>query len=177
MKTLNTYINEWKINGKSIENIDKEDHSKYFNSKYFIYKIDKEEKFKIFETEWPQYDYYARKVYVNGEHIFVDYGRTEDYYDPGEYEIEIKDINNINNCDGMFWGCHDLISVPYFDTSKVRNFKYMFDGCSSLENVPLLNIKNAVNMENMFDGCNRLNTKTKNSWSKIYDFIKRDKKI
>jgi len=168
MKTLAQHINEWKLNDQSAKTIDK----KSYYSNYFIYKIyGNEQIIKIFDQDWPQFNNYKDKVYINGKHVELDnHGRTTNLYKQGEYKIEIKDINDVINCRWMFYTCKQLVSVPLFDTSNVKNMYCMFMECINLESVPLLNTSKVVNMDSMFYECHNLNEETIQEWSKIYDF-------
>jgi surface protein len=58
----------------------------------------------------------------------------------------------------MFNECHNLTTVPLFDTSNVTNMKDMFYECNNLTNVPLFNTSNVTNMQRMFYECNDLTT-------------------
>ena len=151
MKTLNTYINEWRANTNTVSHIKKQ------NLQYFIYKNDEKSVMSIFDKDWPQFKYYKDKVYIDGEQVTIGSdGWTVKQYEKGIYEIEIKDINNITNCYKMFNYCYDLISVPWFDTSKVKNMSWMFAGCQRLEEISLFDTSNVENMRAMFCGCKTL---------------------
>ena len=187
MKTLNTYINEWKANTSTVSSIKK--------TQYFVYNLYKRGNIKFFDEHWPQLDDYINKVYINGENINVyDNGWSVKGYDKGTYEVYIKDIDNVTTCEYMFYNCTELISVPLFDTSKVKymnsmfeecnnleevpkfdtsnveNMEYMFVDCNYLKIVPLFNINNCNNMNEMFLDCYELSEETKNMWSKVYNF-------
>ena len=163
MKTLNTYITEWKANSSTVFDI------KHNNK--FIYKVKNNSEIKIFGDSWPQIKNYKYKVYIDGKHIELDdYGWTIKKYESGTYIVDIKDIDNVTNCQCMFYFCDQLISVPLFDTSKVDDMWQMFFRCKNLKNVPLLNTNKVESMTEMFAECDNLNEKTKNIWSKLYDF-------
>ena len=167
MKTLKQHIEEKLIINKDF---------KYINN-YFLYKIDKEEKIKIFHYNWTEWSKYIHNVYINGEHINLDgLGRTEKIYKPGTYEVKIKDIDDITNCGGMFSYCNQLINVPLFDTSKVINMRWMFSDCFKLEEVPLFDTSKVKDMEGMFGKCYNLSDETKELWTTIYDFENDDKR-
>jgi len=153
MKQLSNYINEWKINGKSIENIDKEDFSKCF-----IYELDKEDYIHVFGyyegTYWKPYDKYRNNVYINGKHEELDDAcETEKLFPPGQYKVYIKGINEVTTCNDMFLCCEQLVSVPLFETNNVKDFNNMFNGCSKLKHVPKLNLSSARLTYWMFGDC------------------------
>jgi len=191
MKRLNTYINEWKINDKSIENIDQ--------LKYFIYNnesvLEGDIQIKLFGTNWYEHHKYEDKIYINGEHVEIDayHGRTIKEYPQGIYRVYIKDIDNVTDCTQMFensdivsiplfniskvksmfkmfYGCDKLTSVPKFDTRNAMTMNMMFKFCDNLKEVPLFNNPNAIAMVDMFANCEKLSKKTIQQWSKIYDF-------
>ena len=196
MKRLNNYIYEWKANTNTMSSIEKHD------IQYFVYNIKIKNLIKIFNSNWTQFKFYKDKVYINGEHVKLnDYGRTTDLYNPGTYMVEIKDIDEIINCDYMFYECDQLVSVPLFDTSKVKYMKGMFFNCIKLEKVPLFDTSNVITMYGMFHECEKLknvpkfnidnvndlnfifykcpnlNRITINNWSSVYDFETHKQKI
>ena len=185
MKTLNRYINEtltclhskhineWKANNKNVSSIWEQ---------YFVYKIDENEptsRLKIISNACEGFKTHKNNVYVNGKRITLDPGGyyISDNFSPGIYNVLLPSLlENITNCFYMFYGCENLISVPFIDTSKVHNMYCMFKNCERLQNVPLFNTSKVKNMSLMFYGCNNLNEQTKQEWSQIYDFEKDDKK-
>jgi len=162
MKTLNNYINEWKLNDQSSKTID---YKKQY-TKFFIYKLTKEiiEQFQskqlyIFGSNWAQLKDYRNKVYINGEHVKIDNaGGTEKEYELGEYKVFIEDLNNVKTCTCMFDACDSLIKATFFDTSKVKEMHAMFSSCINLKEVPLYNTENVKNMSYMFNQCCSLET-------------------
>lgn len=138
MKNLTTYINE---NFKISKN------TSVFDGK-FIYKPETYGAIKIFDADWPQYNDFKGNVYIKGEHVELNEGWTTENYDAGEYEVEVKDIYKVTDCEGMFWDCDELTTVPLFLRNKT------------------------INMSNMFYGCNLLDKETHRLWKKIYDFEK-----
>lgn len=151
------------------------------------------------EPEWPLFSNYKDKVYINGEHVKLKYsGETEDEFPEGEYKIYIDDLSGIETCFRMFWCCKQLISVPFFDTSKCTNMKmmfsncenllkvpefdtrnvenmtYMFFNCQNIESIPLFNLKKINKIGNggcaIFNYCFKLNNETKKAWDKVYNF-------
>ena len=187
MKTLNTYITEWKAKTSTMSSI---------NTQCFIYKLKPYyHKIKIFNIRWAQFEEYKDKVYINGKHVKIDNnGLTLNDYEPGTYKVYIEDIDNVTNCHCMFYDCIHLISVPLFDTSKVENMSAMFCNCCELTNVPLFDTSNCEGMYQMFYRCKKLknvplfdtskvvdayqmfydcdslNEQTKQEWSSVYDF-------
>ena len=108
MKDLTTYINEnFKISKTT----------SVFDGK-FIYKPTTYGAIKIFDSDWSQYNDFKDNVYIQGEHVELDAGWTTENYDAGEYEFEIKYIYKVTDCEGMFWDCYELATVPLFVTNK-----------------------------------------------------------
>ena len=151
MKTLNTYITEWRANSSTVSSIE------LYNK--FLYRLKNDAQIKIFDPDWPLFNAYKDKVYIDDEHIELDdYGNTIEEYTGSMtyYEVEIKDINNITNCLYMFYECNQLVFVSLFDTSMVENMFNMFYGCSRLEEVTGLDTSNVNDMYGMFQGCKSL---------------------
>ena len=77
----------------------------------------------------------------------------------GEHEIKFKCnkcIQQITNCNKMFYNCSGLTSIEFsdnFDTSNVTDMSYMFCGCSALTSLDVssFDTSNVTNMENMFN--------------------------
>ena len=153
MKTLNTYINEWKATDKSFKHIKLKT--------YFVYNqsvMNYDSPIKIFNNFWKQFNNYKDKVYdIYGHNVELDTsGYTKNYYSFGEHKFYIEDIDYITDCSTMFSDCVQLIKVPLFDTNKVINMYHMFNNCYSLEEVPLFNTVNVELMNAMFQGCHKL---------------------
>ena len=78
MKTLNDYITEWKASSSNASSINA--------GPYFIYKTETYGSIRIFNSIWPQFDYYKDKAYLNGEKINIDkFGYTEEGYSKGTH--------------------------------------------------------------------------------------------
>ena len=194
MKTLQTYVNEWKANDLNVPSIKK-------TSLYLTYKLKEKDYISVFGMFWPLLDEYRDKIYIKDKQIklYHNNGNTVEKYDPGTYEIEIKDIDKVTNCSHMFFACKELVKISLFDTSKVTDMKNMFTYCENLESVPKFNTKNVKDMNSMFANCyklkevplfdtsnvrimicmftkcDNLNEKTKREWSKVYNFKKNTK--
>lgn len=173
MKTLNNYINEWKANTKNVSSIGKQ---------YFVYEIDKNEQtssLKIISNACEGFKTHKNHVYVNGKRVTLDPGGyyISDNLSPGIYYVLLPSLlENITNCFYMFFGCANLVSVPFMDTSNSINMYCMFKSCKKLKNVPLFNTNKVKNMSAMFQGCDNLSEETKHKWSQVYDFKKQDMK-
>ena len=168
MKTLNNYITEWKVSADNIY---------MFKGTCFIYKLTTNTKIKIFDKDWAQFKDYKDKVYINRKHVKIDdNGNSIIKFKPGTCYVEIKDIDNVTNCQYMFFDCTDLVEVPLFDTSKVKNMYSMFYHCVNLREVPLFNISKVKDIDGMFYQCYKLSDETRQNWLQIYDFIKNNKK-
>jgi len=163
MKTLNKYISEWKINNQSMKNVDDD-------KRYFIYNHESGY-IKIFDHDFAEIKNYEDKVYINGEQANIERGWTEATYKKGTYNVYIKDLEKITNCKFMFWGCDELEYVPKINNSKkIISTMGMFSKCKILKSVPLFKVTDENTLCDMFKGCDKLDKKTKQDWSEIYDF-------
>lgn len=171
-----------------------------YKTPFFVYKLDETDYIRVFNPNWAEYHKFKNHVYLNGEHLTLNSGKTSEKYGPGKYNIEILNIDEIFTCNAMFLDCAQLSIVPEFDTHKVSEMCFMFENCKNLisipefdttnvvlmqkmfancvniSDVPLIHINRDCNMYYMFIGCNRLSNETKHQWSQIYDFNKHIKK-
>ena len=125
--------------------------------------------------DFPQFDFYKERCYVNGEKVHLSFNGVinNDWKDKETVNVMIEDLDQIDSCASMFWGCISLVSVPWFDTSRVTDMSSMFYRCISLVSVPLFDttgIRPAC-LTDMFNKCNSLSEETKHEWSSVYDFI------
>ena len=58
----------------------------------------------------------------------------------------------------MFYGCKEMITVPYFDTSKVTSMERMFYGCKEMITVPNFDTSKVTNFGDMFTSCRKMIT-------------------
>ena len=75
--------------------------------------------------------------------------------------IQIKLVwdKNINECENMFKGCTNIISVDLSNSNiKCKKMNSMFEGCTKLKKVILKNVQtsNVEDMSSMFSGCVQL---------------------
>ena len=147
--------------------------------------------------DFPQYNFYKERCYVNGEKVKLDkYGTVENkWFDKRTVNVIIKDLDQLGeSCKGMFYWCESLVSVPQFDTSMVTDMRGMFFECESLVSVPkfdtgrvidmmamfctclslgsvpLFNISRVTDMNYMFQRCYSLSKETIQEWSSVYNF-------
>lgn len=87
------------------------------------------------------------------------------YYDSSSRTINIvttaEFIKMPSNCDYMFAGCSQLLSISgieYLDMSNVESMAYMFRGCESLPNLNLESFDTGKvgSIESMFEDCELL---------------------
>ena len=165
------YLNEVLLNWNSEDkiqdnNIIKSSDIKDKIDQYFIHIIfpyDEKKSLRIFNNEWPLFRFYRDKVYINNKQVPLnDEGWVQDpdtghviEFKPGEHRIYIKDIDQVINCNKMFYHCMKLWKVPLFDTSKVKDMSHMFE-CTRIETVPEFNTVNVQNMNYMFYVCPHL---------------------
>jgi surface protein len=92
------------------------------------------------------------------------------YFNDGGDKLKIKTIEQWGNvgilsCQGMFWGCSNLVGnyTDYPDTSNVTNMASMFRGCSSFnQSVSNFDTSNVTNMDSMFNSCSIFNQSVSN---------------
>ena len=110
--------------------------------------------------DFPLYNFYKERCYVNGEKVVLDkYGTTENKWKDREtVDVIIEDLNQLGgSCKFMFANCESLVSIPAsFDTSGVTDMESMFYNCKYLESIPLFDTSNVADMESMFGWCNSL---------------------
>lgn len=156
MKSLNTYINEWK-------------YSKSSN-------VESQTVFKeVPKTRDDLNRIIIKRLHDNGERPFlldIDTSNIDDFsnlFSAYHYlrsngihssviryiDISTWNTSNVKNMSNMFEGCARLKDIKLsFDTSNVENMSGMFYGCKSLEylNLPF-NTSKLKNVNHMFSGC------------------------
>ena len=75
-------------------------------------------------------------------------------------KVYFANIDSISNCEEMFRGCNNLITVDFskFNTSSVTTMRSMFYGCSNLTSLDLSNFNTSAvtDMSQMFRDCSRI---------------------
>ena len=122
--------------------------------------------------DFPQYNFYRDRCYVNGEKVELIRGTTKNKWkDQKTVNVTIEDLDQLGkSCKCMFNRCESLVSVPLFDTSNVAYISSMFYACNSLVSVPLFDTSNILGMDDMFAYCKSLSEETKQAWSSVYNF-------
>ena len=180
-KILNRILIEWNDSGIEDNGIIKSSDVKHkFDAKFVYFHPGGNTHINIFNSDWPLFNEYRNKVYLNGELIELDYiGNTISDFNPGLYEIYIENLEKIDNCNSMFC-VTDLYECPLWNTSKISDFHCMFSECrcknlpvfnlsSALDisymcsdgfwvTIPMLDVTNVINMGDMFSGCQSLQT-------------------
>ena len=146
-RLLNEVLIEWNESSKDdSDNVFlKSEDIKESLDQYFIYRLDKKRKTKIFNNEvslqypWLEFEKYRDKVWINGKHIKLDnQGFTVDEFEPREYKVYIEDIDKITNTDSMFWNCPDLVSafIPR-GTNQINSGHFIFGNCGNLKDISI----------------------------------------
>jgi len=174
MKTLNTYINEWKLTDDS--------NVEYVVNKYFPETYEELRQIVIdkYEDVLTQHGKYLdlRDINVSKINTLGDYRSTSPYSGYGLFykfsEIEIIDTTgwntkNVTDCRCLFDACYKLKEIRGIDTwdvSNVKIFSYMFNDCYSLTKLDLSKwkLKSVEEMDSMFSGCKNLR-QIKNDWN------------
>ena len=142
---LNEVLLNWGDPDENIQdnNIIKSSDIKSQINQYFIYRVKvKPSYIHIFDDGtkdgWPEFEKYKDKVFINDKHVELDReGWTIDTFDPGEYRVYIKDIDQMINCKCMFYECTQLVSafIPNIGSIGACTFKY----CNNLISVVISN--------------------------------------
>ena len=132
---------------------------------YFIYKIDKNKKIKIFGNTFLENNKKFKevcKIECDGkEYAFKDFN-TDDFRNKETLEIKIKGIENLTNLSFMFFDAPLLYlpnNISNWDTKKFTNINYMFSSCKSLLYLPDIsnwNTEKVEDINNIFSGCSSL---------------------
>ena len=115
-----------------------------------------------------------KKVKISNINIFKDKGEHiilfgfnkilestkemfKDYKNLKELDFNNFTTNEINNMDGMFYGCFSLksLNLKNFNTKKVINMSYLFFECYAIHEIILDNFdtSNVIDMKYMFADC------------------------
>ena len=180
---LNEVLLNWGNSEENTQDIIKASDIKKKIERKFIYHIPErfhEDTLRIFDDDWPLFDEYKNRVYLNGQRLELkDNGHTASVYPSGDYEIYIENFEKIDICRYMFC-VTNLAACPLWDTSKVSDFCSMLSEtfCEELppfnlssakdisymcsdscwETIPMLDVTNVTNMKSMFSGCLYLKT-------------------
>ena len=157
---LNEVLLSW---GDSDENIQdnaiiKSNDIKKKIDQCFIYRVDDgPSRIKIFDDGtrdgWPELEKYRDKIYIDNKHIELNNeGWTINRFNPGEYRVYIKDIDQIYNCKCMFYHCKQLVSAYIPNISRNISigacaFKY----CENLISVVISNSPISINDDAFYD--------------------------
>jgi len=176
MKTLNTYINEWKLTNDS----DIETYiyfPKTFNELWdIIYQLyiknPKSLNLRCIDISNVNKLSGTQSIKRLGKNIQF-YGLFADFDKVEMIDITGWDTSKFENMEYMFYNCNSLKEIrglDTIDTSKLKCMDYMFYKCENIINIPLFNTQSIEDMNYTFIGCDSLNTTTRRKWSKIYNF-------
>ena len=98
------------------------------------------------------------ELFINN--IKYDYNNYFKAKKEGIYDVKLKFLSKIENCNKMFCGCKNItyIDLSFFDSSNIIDTSYMFNNCINLEAIDFssFDTKNVTDMKYMFKGCNNL---------------------
>ena len=128
------------------------------------------------------YDKFKDDIYIGGKKIEIvgasdsEYsdgnehyiGFTKDKYPPGEYLVNIKNLDGLYITECLFFNCQDLIEVPELDFTNLIDSEAMFEYCKKLKSVPKTPTPNLKCWTGMFSECYMLDSKTKNDWGDFF---------
>jgi len=145
MKSLNSYVNEWKLTGDSNVEIKK------------MITVESYEDLREIIIE--RYD---------ENNKFIDL-RDIDISNIDSFGDEYNGMYNQYYGYGLFYWLEnvEIIDVTGWKTSKIENMEYMFDQCRKLKEIRGIatwDVSNVYTMENMFRECNELRTLNLSKW-------------
>ena len=119
------------------------------------YKIDNEDKTKIFGTTFVKNNVNKLKIIFNNqEYKLSEFFHVDNINKINYFEIELKKINNdILDLKYMFRYCNSLISITNWNAFNVTDFSYMFYECSSIPDISNWNTSKVTDMSYMFYKC------------------------
>ena len=176
-KLLNEVLIEW--NKSSKEDSDnvflKSEDIKRSLDKCFIYRVENEDQpIHIFYGNrdiaypWQDFKKYKNKVWINGEHVELDdNGYTVDIFEPGEYEVYIKDIDKVTNTNSIFYMCNQLVSVYNLNIPSIGIC--CFANCRNLKDVVISNFVTKIATAGFLNCANMENITIPNSVTEIGD--------
>lgn len=71
---------------------------------------------------------------------------------------KIVTTSALTDVEQMFYGAHNLLEAPYFETSGVTNMKSILYRCSSIKSIPLYHTDSVTNVDTAFMGCYNVET-------------------
>ena len=85
-------------------------------------------------------------------------GNCSFYYKGNETLVVAPKIKtgHISHMEGFFYGCRELVYVPWYDTSDTVTMKEMFKDCYSIADIPTFEMGNVKDTTRMFSGCESL---------------------
>ena len=138
----------------------------YLNKITIIYKINKNNKIRLFGKKFVENNKENYKIIINNieqdlcEELYIE----EKDRNMKTIDIQLKVLKPINNISHIFEDCVTLLSLPNIselDTTNITNMSYMFCNClslSTLSDISKWNTQNVTNMCSMFLKCSSLNT-------------------
>lgn len=167
MKTLNTYINEWRYNKDDKRSIVKITPKNFYeltslinkeyerNPGYLDLRHIDVSLIKDFNKKNPYANNHVRDKRGHGYESFGLFAMLDD--------IEIIDVtgwkfNSANELSNMFFMCtslQEIKGIENWDVSNIKHISYMFYNCKNLRNIDLSNwnIKNIEDMNDTFFQC------------------------
>ena len=130
------------------------------------YKINKDEKMRIFGSKFVKTNKSICKLLINDreEELIETYNTNTDSFQENEiFEIKLIGISNVTDMSKIFYDCKTLYSLPdncKWNTSNVINMNYMFYDCKSLVDLSVIshwNISKVTSLNKAFAWCQNLN--------------------
>ena len=164
-KYLNEVLLDWNSDKDVQDNsiIKSSDIKKKISSCLGIYRVEDEpSRIYIFDDGtnggWSKYRTYKHKVYINDEHVELKRGETVDIFEPGEYRVYIKDIDQVEDTKYMFYKCQQLVEV-FIPNSVTSIGNQAFQSCSNLTSATIGNSVTSIG-DSAFCNCTGLTSVT-----------------
>ena len=172
-RLLNEVLIEWNESSKEGSDnvfLKSEDIKRSFD-KCFIYRVDEKDQIKVIHGyRWPKFEKYKDKVWINGKHVELnDAGYTIDIFEPGEYKVDIEDIDKLTDMTYMFFECTQLVSA-FIPNSVATIADSAFGHCINLTNVTIPNSVIIVDKWAFYDCTGLTNVTIPNSVDSIGTF-------
>jgi len=177
MKTLNNYINEWKLtNNSNVEHYKYHPYSYYELREAIFQQLKENVKHPLLSViDISNLDSLNDSISTWGDNQQIMIDRGVDLEKLEYVDLRGWDFSNIISTNSMFWGCKRLkyVDITGCDLSNIKDASAMFYKCTDLKEIKGIenwDISNIKDMNYMFDGCEHLDNKIINKFSEIYDF-------
>ena len=164
IEDIDKIINEQNIENKVKSIKDIYNKMEKFDEFIIKYKIEGENKIRIFGDKFVKNNKSNFKIIINDKtNVLIKEIRKKELIinKDNTFEIKLKLVNDINDISHIFDGCSSLLfpDIVNLDTSDVTDMSYMFNRCKLLTSIPDIsnwNTNNVKKMNNLFSNCESL---------------------